>query len=73
MIYIQNIDPLSLIEERVQPDSIVYNDSYRICNTLDVSDFKHYRVNHSKLFSHKENHTNGLRIFEPDEASFEKI
>ena len=27
---------------------------------LDVSDFKHYRINHSRLFADKQNHINGI-------------
>lgn len=30
---------------------------------LDVSDFKHYRINHSKLFAHEHNHINGIENF----------
>ena len=30
---------------------------------LDVADFKHYRINHSKLFSDKKNHINGIENF----------
>jgi transposase len=30
---------------------------------LDVSEFKHYRINHSKLFADKHNHINGIENF----------
>jgi transposase len=30
---------------------------------LDVSDFKHFRINHSKLFADKRNHINGIENF----------
>jgi transposase len=30
---------------------------------LDVSDFKHFRINHSKLFADKKNHINGIENF----------
>jgi transposase len=30
---------------------------------LDVPEFKHYRINHSKLFAHKHNHINGIENF----------
>ena len=30
---------------------------------LDVSDFKHFRINHSELFSDKKNHINGIENF----------
>lgn len=44
---------LPLIQEKVIPDSIVYSDCWRGYNALDVSEFKHYRINHSKLFADK--------------------
>jgi len=47
----------------VIPDSIVYSDSWRGYNVLDVSDFKHYRINHSELFADAHNHINGIENF----------
>ena len=38
---------LPIIKERVKPDSIVYTDTWRSYNALDVSDFHHERINHS--------------------------
>ncbi len=32
-------------------------------NVLDVSDFPHRRINHSKLFVDKHNHINGIENF----------
>jgi len=32
-------------------------------NVVDVSEFKHYRINHSKLFANKHNHINGIENF----------
>ncbi|AJJ48320.1 putative transposase [Francisella tularensis subsp. novicida] len=49
--------------EKVKPDSIVYTDTFRSYNALDVSEFKHYRINHSKLFAKKHNHINGIENF----------
>lgn len=54
---------MPIIERKVIPDSIVYSDSWRGYNVLDVSDFKHYRINHSKLFADKRNHINGIENF----------
>lgn len=54
---------MKIIERRVVPDSIVYTDSYRSYNVLDVSEFKHYRINHSKLFADGRNHINGIENF----------
>ena len=52
-----------IIERKVVPDSIVYSDCWRGYNVLDVSEFKHYRINHSKLFADKQNHINGIENF----------
>jgi transposase len=52
-----------IIEQKVIPDSIVYSDCWRGYNALDVSEFKHYRINHSKLFADKHNHINGIENF----------
>ncbi len=54
---------IPIIERKVIPDSIVYSDCWRGYNVLDVSDFKHYRINHSKLFCDKKNHINGIENF----------
>lgn len=54
---------LPIIEEKVEPDSIVYTDNFRSYNALDVSDFRHHRINHSKLFADKQNHINGIENF----------
>ena len=36
---------LPIIKEKVKPDSIVYTDTWRSYNALDVSDFHHKRIN----------------------------
>ena len=54
---------MPIIAHKVIPDSIVYSNSWRGYNVLDVSDFKHYRINHSKLFADKQNHINGIENF----------
>jgi len=54
---------IPIIERKVIPDSIVYSDCWRGYNVLDVSEFKHFRINHSKLFADKENHINGIENF----------
>ena len=54
---------IPIIERKVIPDSIVYSDSWRGYNVLDVSEFKHYRINHSQLFADKHNHINGIENF----------
>ena len=54
---------IPIIEKKVVPDSIVYSDCWRGYNVLDVSEFKHYRINHSKLFADRKNHINGIENF----------
>ena len=54
---------MPIIESKVVPDSIVYSDCWKGYNVLDVSEFKHYRINHSKLFADKHNHINGIENF----------
>ena len=53
---------IPIIERKVAPDSIVYSDCWRGYNVLDVSDFKHFRINHSKLFAE---HDSQLRRHDP--------
>jgi len=52
-----------IIERKVVPDSIVYTDSWRGYNALDVGSFKHHRINHSELFADGRNHINGIENF----------
>jgi len=54
---------LPIIEERVTPDSIVYTDTFKAYNALDVTEFHHMRINHSKLFADRANHINGIENF----------
>lgn len=54
---------IPIIEKKVIPDSIVYSDCWKGYNVLDVSDFKHSRINHSKLFADRQNHINGIENF----------
>ncbi len=44
---------LPIIERKIVPDSIVYSDCRRGYNVLDVSGFKHFRINHSESFANK--------------------
>ena len=54
---------MPIIRQKIEPDSIVYTDCWRAYNALDVSEFKHYRINHSHLFAQKQNHINGIENF----------
>ena len=49
--------------EKVKPDSIVYTDFYRSYDVLDVSEFNHFRINHSTHFAENQNHINGIENF----------
>jgi transposase len=55
---------MPIIRQKIRPDSIVYTDSYRSYNALDVSEFHHYRINHSTEFAKPNgNHINGIENF----------
>ena len=54
---------MPVIERKIAPDSIVYTDSYRSYNALDVSGFHHHRINHSVRFGDGKNHINGIENF----------
>ena len=54
---------IPIIEHKVVADSIVYSDCRRSYNVLDVSDFHHFRINHSKLFADRQYHINGIENF----------
>lgn len=53
----------AIMEDKIVPDSIVYSDTFGAYNVLDISAFKHYRINHSKLFADRKNHINGIENF----------
>ena len=54
---------MPIITRKITPDSIVYTDCWRGYNALDVAEFKHFRINHSKLFAEQKNHINGIENF----------
>ena len=54
---------LPVIERKIAPDSVVYTDSWKAYNALDVSNFHHHRINHSELFAKGKNHINGIENF----------
>ena len=54
---------MPIMQEKILPDSVVYTDSLPSYNVLDVSCFKHYRINHSELFADRKNHINGIENF----------
>jgi transposase len=54
---------LSIIEERFTPDSIVFTDTFKAYNALDVTEFHHMHINFSKIFADRGNHINGIENF----------
>jgi transposase len=54
---------LPVIQRKVRPDSVVYTDGHTAYNALDVSEFTHFRINHSREFVDKHNHINGIENF----------
>ena len=54
---------LGIIRQRIKPDSIVYTDSFGSYDVLDVSEFRHHRINHSEKFVEERNHINGIENF----------
>ena len=52
-----------LIDSQVKPDSVVYTDGLSSYKVLDVSEFKHYRINHLKRYVDGHNHINGIENF----------
>jgi transposase-like protein len=54
---------LPILESKIRPDSIVFTDSFRAYDVLDISDFHHVRINHAKLFAADRNHINGIDNF----------
>jgi len=54
---------MPIIQRKIVPDSIVYTDTFRSYNALDIAHFRHERINHSQLFADKKNHINGIENF----------
>ncbi len=54
---------LPIIGEKVKPDSIVYTDGFKGHNALDLSGFRHDRINHSEHCVEQHNHMNGIENF----------
>lgn len=54
---------MPIITRKIRADSIVYTDCWQACNAIDVTQFHHFRINHSELFADKQNHINGIENF----------
>ena len=55
---------MPIIKARIEPDSVVYSDAFGTYNVLDVSGFRHHRVNHRETFVLPGGkHINGIENF----------
>ena len=58
---------MPIIRRRVRPDSAVYSDGYRSCDALDVSEFRHVRVDktqgYAQGYAQGRAHINGIGNF----------
>ena len=54
---------ITIIRQTIEPDSIVYTDGFLSYDALDVSQFRHHRINHSEKFVESRNHINGIENF----------
>jgi transposase len=52
-----------IIRARIKPDAVVYSDSFQAYDVLDVSEFRHMRINHREQFADRGNHINGVENF----------
>ena len=52
-----------IIRARIKPDAVVYSDSFQAYDVLDVSEFRHMRINHREQFADRGNHINGIENF----------
>jgi len=54
---------MPIITNKIRPDSVVYTDCWTAYNAIDVTQFHHFRINHSELFADRHNHINGIENF----------
>lgn len=54
---------MPIISHKIMPDSIVYTDCWKAYDAIDVTQFHHFRINHSELFADRKNHINGIENF----------
>jgi transposase len=58
-----------ILRARIKPDAVVYSDSFQAYDVLDVSEFRHMRINHREQFADRGNHINGIeKLLEPGQA-----
>ena len=66
----QSATLLPMLHEKVKPDSIVYTDTYRSYDVLNISEFSHFRINHSTYFAENHNH---WEFLEPSKTPFTQV
>jgi transposase len=54
---------MPIIKTKIVADSVVYTDTYMTYDNLDVSGFRHHRINHRQGFAANANHINGIENF----------
>jgi transposase len=54
---------LSINRQTIKPDSIVCTNGFSSYGALDVSEFRHERINHSEAFVKQRNQINGIENF----------
>ena len=65
---------MPIIREKIVPDSVVYTDGYSVYDVLDVSEFHHYRIDHTDAFTEDgHNHINGIENFWSQAAAPEEV
>jgi transposase len=65
-VVVENTKTKTLMNEislNIKPDSVVYTDAYHSYDVLDVSEFHHYRINHSEEFADEKRPINGIENF----------
>lgn len=54
---------LPIIRQRVRPDAVVYSDGYSSYGALDVSEFRHVRIDKAQGYARGRAHINGIENF----------
>lgn len=54
---------LPIIRQRVRPDAVVYSDGYSSYGALDVSEFRHVRIDKTQGYARGRAHINGIENF----------
>jgi transposase len=57
-----------IIRARIKPDAVVYSDSFQLYDVLDVSEFRHMRINHREQFAQGKPHQRHRKLLEPGQA-----